>query len=51
MPQDQSQSTAPVQPKTPVTPAAKTAPLPLDPKLLRHVGGGGSTTRSPNGSW
>ena len=31
-------ATQPLQPKAPVAPASQTAPLPLDPNLLRHVG-------------
>ena len=53
--QQQTQPAAqPIQPKAPVAPASKSAPLPLDPNLLRHVGGGTNTTattQSPNGSW
>ena len=41
----------PVQPKTPVAPASKTAPLPLDPNLLRHVGGGKASPCGPSGNW
>jgi hypothetical protein len=51
MQQAQTQpATQPVQPKAPVAPASQTAPLPLDPNLLRHVGGGAATS-SPNGNW
>jgi hypothetical protein len=41
MPQDHTQA-APVQQqsKPPVAPATQPAPVPLDPSLLRHVGGG-----------
>jgi hypothetical protein len=49
--QQQPQSaTQPVPAKTPVTPASQTAPLPLDPNLFRHVGGG-TGTAGPNNGW
>jgi hypothetical protein len=52
MHQEQGHSDAQPTPtdKTPVAPAAQTAPLPLDPNLFRHVGGGGSTD-APNPHW
>ncbi|GEM_PF-5240931 len=48
--------TQPIPGKTPVAPASQTAPLPLDPNLFRHVGGGGPNggwdlTAGPNGGW
>jgi hypothetical protein len=39
----------PVQSKTPVAPASKSAPLPLDPNLFRHIGGG--VRSGPSGNW
>jgi hypothetical protein len=44
----QTQPVQPVPAKTPVAPASQTAPIPLDPNLYRHVGGGES---SPNNGW
>jgi len=41
MPQDHTQAAPFQQPsKAPVAPATPAAPIPLDPSLLRHVGGG-----------
>jgi len=52
MHQEQTQSPAqPVQQKTPVAPASKTAPIPLDPNLFRHVGGGSDSTGAPHPHW
>jgi len=51
----QAHTPTPVQPvpqKAPVAPASKTAPLPLDPNLFRHVGGGANTANAgPNNGW
>jgi hypothetical protein len=53
MHQETTQSAAqPVQQQTPVAPASKTAPIPLDPNLFRHVGGGSTTSPSgPGAGW
>jgi hypothetical protein len=55
MQQAQTQSVVqPLPAKTPVAPASQTAPLPLDPNLFRHVGGGDAVptaTAGPVGSW
>jgi hypothetical protein len=48
--QAQTQPVQPVPAKTPIAPASQSAPLPLDPNLLRHVGGGASAA-GPNGGW
>ena len=50
----QQQTPSVVQPipsKTPVAPAAKTAPLPLDPRLYGQVGGGKAAPQGPGGGW
>jgi hypothetical protein len=41
--QSQASTAKSQQSPAPVAPAAKTAPVPLDPSLLRHVGGGAET--------
>jgi hypothetical protein len=41
----------PILPKTPIAPAAKSAPLPLDPNLFRQVGGGTLPHSGPGGGW
>ena len=52
MQQAQTQSVVqPVPAKTPVTPASKTAPLPLAPSLFRHVGGGDIAPPGPKSGW
>jgi hypothetical protein len=39
------------QQKTPATPVARSAPLPIDPSLLRQISGGTVTPLSPGGTW
>jgi len=38
------------QTKTPATPVVPSAPLPIDPSLLRQISGG-TQTSSPNPTW
>jgi len=50
MPQPNTVPVGQQQTQSPIPSPAPSAPVPLDPSLLRHVGGG-ETADAPRGGW